>query len=351
MNVRLLTPADDARLAAFLDDLGRASPAALAYHYPFYRDTIAAAGVGEPTTFALEEDGVLTALLPGFSRSTDTGTVFASLPFFGPNAGVLAAAGDRAAERHRLLLDALRAWMRTHPRPLAASLQTPFLLPDFATYDALLPDALVVDRFTQQVDIQAGEWPSKVRYDLRRAANLGVTVERGLTSERLDAFYQLYMDNAQAVGIAVKPRSVVDQLATRGVAEGRVKLYSAWHEGRFVAGLMVLQSPSVVSYYLPCNLDAARSLQPGMLLIDAAVQDARAAGRRWWNWEGSPSRESGVYMFKKRWGSTESPYRTYVLPFQPPETFAALGKDRIAAEFPFMFVYPFNRLSTVTSPV
>ena len=26
------------------------------------------------------------------------------------------------------------------------------------------------------------------------------------------------------------------------------------------------------------------------------------------------------------------------------KTFAALGKERIAAEFPFMFVYPFNRL-------
>jgi Acetyltransferase (GNAT) domain len=344
MNVCLLTPRDDARLVAFLDDLGRASPAALAYHYPFYRDAIAAAGVGEPTSFALEENGAITAVLPGFSRSTDSGTVFASLPFFGPNAGVLTANDGGAFARHRHLLDALRAWMRTHPRPLAASLQTPFLLPDFTAYDTLLPDALVVDRFTQQVDIQAGEWPSKVRYDLRRAVNLGVTVERGLTGEKLDAFYQLYVDNAQAVGIAVKPRAVVDQLAIRGVAEGRVKLYSAWHEGRFVAGLMVLWGPSVVSYYLPCNLDAARSLQPGMLLIDAAVQDARAAGRRWWNWEGSPSRESGVYMFKKRWGSTESAYRTYALPFQPPEIFATLGKERIAAEFPYTFVYPFNRL-------
>jgi hypothetical protein len=339
-----LTPADDARLVDFLDTLGRVSPAALAYHYPFYRDAIAAAGVGAATTFALEEDGAITAVLPGFSRTTESGTVFASLPFFGPNAGVLTASDDSAFSRHRLLLDELRAWMLTHPRPLAASLQTPFLLPDFAAYDALLPEALVVDRFTQQVDIQTGEWPSKVRYDLRRAVNLGVTVERGLTGEKLDAFYQLYVDNAQAVGIAVKPRAVVDLLAARGVAEGRVKLYSAWHEGRFVAGLMVLWGPSVVSYYLPCNLDAARSLQPGMLLIDAAVQDARAAGRRWWNWEGSPSRESGVYMFKKRWGSTESLYRTYALPFQPAETFAALGKERISAEFPYTFVYPFNRL-------
>jgi hypothetical protein len=342
MTPRLLTSADDARRTAFLDALGHRDPGVLAYHHPFYRDALTAAGVGEPLDFALEEHGELTALLPGRVRHAEAGTVFASLPFFGPNAGVLTRWDAGAPARHLALLDAVRAWMRAQPRPLAASLQTPFLQPDFTPYDAAWPEALRVERFTQWCDLQAGEWPAKVRYDLRRAAALGVAVDRDLSPADHDALYALYLENARAVGIPGKPRAVLDALA-RAPRE-RVRHYAARHAGRLVAGLIVLRSAATVSYYLPCNRDDARALQPGMALIDAAAREARADGLRWWNWEGSPGRESGVYRFKQRWGAVESPYRTYVLPFQPPEAFAALGRDRLSADFPFFFVYPFDRL-------
>ena len=111
-----------------------------------------------------------------------------------------------------------------------------------------------------------------------------------------------------------------------------------------ISGLLTLFSAATASYYLPCTLREARPLQPATYLIDQAFAHVKSLGVRHWNWEGSPSRESGVYQFKARWGSVESAYRTLILPFQPPEVFRALGRERIARDFPFFFVYPFNQL-------
>ena len=74
------------------------------------------------------------------------------------------------------------------------------------------------------------------------------------------------------------------------------------------------------------------------------MRDAATAGLRFWNWEGSPSRDSGVYRFKAKWGSSASPYRIYVRPYVPEEVFRTLGADRLRAEFPNVYVYPHARL-------
>ena len=287
---------------------------------------------------------MLTGVLPALIRRAESGCVVSSLPFFGPNAGVLCAEDERADELHHCLLGAMLERLRGEPGLLSFSLQTPFGCAHPERYDRALPGALAVERFTQQLDMATAAWPAKLRYDLRRTEKLGVTVETVVTPARLDEMYAMYADNCAEAGIAVKPRAVFDALATRGVQAGHADIRFAYHEGRMVSGLLTLFSAATASYYLPCTLREARPLQPATYLIDQAFAYVKSLGVRHWNWEGSPSRESGVYQFKARWGSVESAYRTLILPFQPPEVFRALGRERIARDFPFFFVYPFNQL-------
>ena len=51
-----LTSEHDAELAAFLDAAADANPGILAYHHPFYRDALAAGGVGEPLYLGLRQE-------------------------------------------------------------------------------------------------------------------------------------------------------------------------------------------------------------------------------------------------------------------------------------------------------
>jgi hypothetical protein len=171
-----------------------------------------------------------------------------------------------------------------------------------------------------------------------------VEIRTCVTPQRVAEFYDVYLANCHASGIPIKPRHAVEAVMTRGCEAGRVRCYFAYHRGEMIAGLVAMWGPSTASYYIPCTRPDMRPLQPGTALAGRAVRDAAASGLRFWNWEGSPSRDSGVYRFKAKWGSTESAYRIYVRPYVPEEVFRTMGADRLAAEFPNVYVYPHARL-------
>nr|WP_068430404.1 GNAT family N-acetyltransferase [Magnetospirillum sp. XM-1]CUW38055.1 conserved protein of unknown function \ len=341
MDSVLLTGADDGELTAFLDGLGGSGGfPVLAYHYPFYRDLLSDLGVGEPMTLALRRHGRLVAVLPTILKRAPEGSVLASLPFFGPNGGVICSEAEAEAAVPALL-EAARQRLLAESNPLAMVVYTPLFGRDAALYAQALGQGEVVERFTQLTALDGRPWSKGLRYDIRRAATLGVTVEDGVDGDRLAEFYGLYRQNCADAGIPQKPFSVVETLAR---SPGEARFLFAYHEGRMVAGLLNLWGPRIVSYYMPCTLADARALQPGSLLIDRAAADARAAGRQWWNWEGSPNRDCGVYHFKQRWNSEESPFRIHVVALCPLDRLARLGREGLAAAFPWFFVYPFDRL-------
>ena len=338
---RVLGAHEDEAYCAFLNRLGGDSPSVLAYHYPFYRDMLVGVGIGEPMYLAALRDGEMAGVLPGFLRTGNDGTVYCSLPFFGPNAGVLCAGGPKAGETHRALFDAVKTILHERGDVLSAAFYTPFLNDDYSCYDAAFPEALVVEKFTHYLDTDRFSIPGHIAYDIRKAQRLGVTVSTGVTPERIEEFYTLYAMNCVDYGIPQKPRETVDFLACE---REHVRCYFAHHEDRMIAGLMVLDSPRTTSYYMPCALHSARTFQAPTLLIGRAIQDSREAGRNYWNWESSPGPESGVALFKRKWGGEMGAYRVYVVPFAAPSFFQGLGREKIAAEFPHYFVYPFDRL-------
>lgn len=344
MIVAPLTSSEDGELTDFLGQLAETRPAlALAYHAPFHRDLMRTHGIGTPSWLGARRDGRLVGVLPTVVRRSDTGTVLCSLPFFGPNAGPLCHAKD-AAEAVPALVSAARGILAAQPDPLSMTLYGGLDLADDDLLAAAMPEAVVIERFSQVTDLDGTPWSKGMRYDIRRAHALGLTIDDAVTDNRVAEMYALYRQNCADAGIPLKPFALLADLAAQARPEGPVRLSFAFHDGRMVAALMVLWGPRTVSYYLPCTLAEARALQPGVALIDAAATQARAAGRTLWNWEGSPSRECGVYKFKARWNTREVPFRIRVEAWAPLDRFRALGRERIAAAFPGFFVYPFNLL-------
>src|SRR4051812_34188191 len=112
LKVTLLEKTTDAVYAAFLDRLSGKNPAVLGYHYPFYRDMLVSAGIGEPLYYGAWAGPELVGVLPGFIKKSPAGLAYCSLPFFGPNAGVLCAGGDAESEIHRELLTTVLRYLQ-----------------------------------------------------------------------------------------------------------------------------------------------------------------------------------------------------------------------------------------------
>lgn len=344
ITVRELEANDDADHCAFLDQLAVSSASVLAYHYPFHRDLLAAVGMGDPAYFGAWLEGELVGLLPGFLQTGPPGSVYCSMPYFGPTSGVLCASGGHQVAIHEALLNAVLSTLRERGDVLCASFYTPLFFDAFEIYDTLLPDATIVDKFTQFQYLSDYHPNRSLRYDLRKAQDNGVTITDEISPIAADDFFKIYKQNCLDNGVPLKDKTVIDYLLSASGREKHVRSYFAHREGRMIGGLIYLLSPSTASYWIPASLDSERSLQPGTALLDHGIREAQALGLRVWNWESSPSRDSGVYAFKKKWGSSEAAYRIYVMPFVDRERLRDLGQAEIETHYPFYFVYPFNRL-------
>lgn len=342
--VRELEAGDDPSHIAFLDRLALTSPSVLAYHYPFHRELLVTADMGEPAYFGAWSGEEMVGLLPGFLRSGKYGTVYSSMPYFGPTAGVLCAHDENRAAIHEALIEAALSKLHDSGDAISASFYTPLFFDDFEIYDSILPDAAVVDKFTQYIELDRFQPNRSIRYDIRKALNNGVIVTDEIAPDILDTFYEIYKQNCLDNRIPLKQKKVIEYLLNASAREKYVRSYFAYRDERMIGGLIFLLSPSTASYWVPGSLHNERSNQPGTALLDHGIREAQSLGLHFWNWESSPSRESGVYAFKKKWGSTERSYRIYVVSFEGLDRMRALGQKEIETHYPFYFVYPFDRL-------
>jgi hypothetical protein len=342
--VRQLFKEDDSVYEEFLTALSLHSPSVLAYHYPFYREIIASCNIGEAFYAGLFSSNQLIAVLPGFIKQTPLGTAYNSMPFFGPNAGVLCKETASAFVYHEMLLQFVTDTVKSRYNPLTMVIYTPFLGSYEHIYRSLFPDAICVEKHTQYLNIPDIEWDSKIKYDIRKAERAGITVSEDIENRKIDRLYEIYQKNCEDYGIPLKPKSFIEQLAANVKENGNTEFYFAHHENEVIGALIVLYSGKTLSYYLPCSTDNSRTLQPTTYLIAYAFQKAKDRGITYWNWEASPDKESGVYKFKHKWGSLESSYKVFINVFCEPDSLKKMGIKTISEAFPYFYIYPFNKL-------
>jgi hypothetical protein len=355
--VDLLEGDDDAELVAFLDALGAAPNGAmvLGYHYPENRDMLLQIlqpdaqacyfAARSPTT------GELLAVLPGFVKHAGGLACYNSLPFFGPNVGVLADASDSAS--YAGIADALYKSAIDYANGQGAATATFYSA--FNPEEWALPSPCLdgqtsvirVRRATQFLRIPDGgsiQWPSAARRNIAKAIGAGIVVSDDVRVDDLNAIFEIYTGNCLDNGIPLKPRECLAYLIREAAQRTRIRAYRATLNDTIVAALFVFWGPSTVSYYIPCSQRAYRHLQPGALLVDHAIRDAAKSGMRYWNWESSPGPDSGVYAYKKKWGSIDSSFETVVVRLRGSDDLEVMEAGEITRMFPYFYVFPFSHL-------
>jgi hypothetical protein len=351
----------EAEYERFLDAFAVAPGPALPYHYPFYvRFLTEMAYPGSTPRFMIARDdaGALAGVMPAIHVNTADVHAWLSLAYFGPNGGAIVPNGDTAggAAIVRELVAGACADARDRGCE-SMTVYTPLDASPAPYRDAFGGADFEIARIAQVLALPdpdaAGAqspWPRKVRYDIRRAASLGVVARPVAGEAELDRLWDIYRANCQDAGTPVKPREHIRRLFQ--TARSRGIFLVAEHAGAIVAGLICFMGGGVLSYYLPCTRAESRPQQPGLLLLDHAVAIAREAGCRMLNFEASPDVGDSVYQFKARSGGEPVPYRVFVKLLAPGvlERYRALGATRIAAQVPNAFIVPFGALSSDGPP-
>ncbi|MBO0791394.1 MAG: peptidoglycan bridge formation glycyltransferase FemA/FemB family protein [Ktedonobacteraceae bacterium] len=148
----------------------------------------------------------------------------------------------------------------------------------------------------------------KWRYNIRLAERKGVTIRRGIGTDDLDTFYELYTTTSQRDRFVINKKAYyADFLHLYGKTDQAILLL-AEHEGIPIAGAVMAHVGPWCYYMYGASSNEQRERMPNHLIQWTGIQWAKSKGCYYYNFRGIPEvleegRELwGVYTFKRGFG-------------------------------------------------
>lgn len=245
--------------------------------------------------FATDECGQLVGMLPLFEvRSRLTGNRLCSVPF----SHECTCLGDSVTRT--ALIDkavSLRDCHRITKIEIRSAVENPLFHEMNAFCTHILELSQNLEETWKQLD------KSSVRWAVKKAGKLGVSVASSTNAEDLKEFYELNCLTKQSLGVPCHPWEFFKNLFS--ILEGYVQMYLSRHEGRIIAGgVMECYKGQVLYGYGaadPNHLD----LHPYNAFIWKSIEDACVNGCRTYDFGRTSYDNTGLIQFKKKWGTQE----------------------------------------------
>ncbi len=297
----------------------------------------------EDETLVAVDRGVIRGVLPLLSMRGEKGRVYNSLPYFGSNGGIVADSPVLFAE----LAQAYNAIASRQDTLAATVIDHPFAPQMCSGLYHNYTDQRI-GQFTD-IAIQANHREeilarieSRARWSVKKAVRDGVTVD--IDPTQFDRLRQLHQDNMQSIGGVAKSDAFFAQVPRHFVPGQDFDLYVAKQDGVVIAVLLLFYFNKTVEYFTPAIDNAFRAMQPLSLMLLEAMSDASRRGFAWWNWGGTWTSQSGVYLFKRQWAASENRYSYYTQ--LNDESILEQNPEEILRLYPNFFVVPFAALKS-----
>ncbi|MFP5225822.1 MAG: lipid II:glycine glycyltransferase FemX [Actinomycetota bacterium] len=184
-------------------------------------------------------------------------------------------------------------------------------------FGGVQPRAVMTLNLTPGADQVFSGFRSKWRYNCRLAERKGVKIREG-SREDLPAFYEILTETAKRDRFLVRGLSYFERIWDELGAAGMLRLLLAELEGQPLAGIMLFQFGSRVTYVYGASSNSHREVMPNHLLQWTAIRDAAEAGFATYDFRGvspevngEPVEEhlAGLNRFKAGFGAS---YQEYV---------------------------------------
>ena len=189
------------------------------------------------------------------------------------------------------------------------------------------------------IDLSGGYEQAARRYtdsnrrNIRQARDNGVRVAAVSQHGAVRDFYRLHVRTVRRHGARPLPRAFFDSVFARLVPSDAATFYLASHEGRVVAGNLVLRHKDRSYDWMWVYDDRVASLRATNLMLDHAIRDEVARGSRGLNLGASPNDRLGSVRFKQSFGAETTAYAVYAhtAPIVAAARRVRLGVGRIGA--------------------
>jgi len=294
-----------------------------------------------------KEDNEILGVLPFLeSKAGKFGTVFNSLPYYGSNGGVIQSRENVEAKQN-LIKEFFS--LAKKKNACSATIVTNPLLKDNHLYEEVIDDHIIDERIGQITHIPANPDDELIKIfddprprNIRRAHKEGIKVSSGNERSSVEFLYQIHVENMQTIGGLNKSWDFFEKLLTNMPAD-MWSVYIGSKEDEPVSALLLFYFNGTVEYFTPVIKSEHRNTQALALVIFEAMKDAaNKRGCKNWNWGGTWLSQTGVYDFKKRWGTSDYPYYYYTKLFN--KSVRSSSKEVLLKDYPGFFVLPFTEL-------
>jgi hypothetical protein len=287
------------------------------------------------------DGGVIRGVLPLLSMRGEKGRVYNSLPYFGSNGGIVADSPALCAELVRAYntvagsQDTIAATIIDHPiaPQVCSGLRHNYTDQRIGQFTDIAIQADHREEILTRIE-------SRARWSVKKASQNGVTVE--IDPTQFDRLRQLHQENMQSIGGVAKSDAFFALVPRHFIPGQDFDLYVAKRDGVIIAALLLFYFNWTVEYFTPAIDNAFRTMQPLSLMLLEAMTDASRRGFTWWNWGGTWTSQSGVYLFKRQWAASDSRYSYYTQ--LNDDSILERSCDEILGLYPNFFVVPFSAL-------
>lgn len=347
---------EDRALRERYDGLFEACPDAFVQQSTAWAEVIAPIASDRPYFLLAHADGQDVAGMPLYLFRHPLGNALSSVPQAGPLGGVFVAPSV-APSQHEAIYEALlrraEALALEHECLSLSIITNPFQ-PDHERYARLLSPTYTLENFTQWIPMRnvVDEERRFVLPDLLRRSNLSRNVKKALdagftvkdcdTDEELAAFHAVHARRHAELGVDAFPLSLFQRLRDVLVPAGKARLLLVKKGDAIASGCIYLVHRHVLDVLRITVSSEFLAESPNFLNTRESLLWAHDRGVRIYNWQSSPSRDSGVYRYKAQWGARELPYYFVTKLYCEASRIRSIGLDVLKRDYALHFVVPYS---------
>jgi hypothetical protein len=289
------------------------------------------------------DNGILVGVLPLLLKNGPLGKVYNSLPYYGSNGGVL-------ADNIEIAKELIFAYNQVISEDDVLGSVWVENLQSQNDYKELVKYNLEDFRIGQLTSIAYSEnhgdnLMESFHYKTRNMVRKGIKSEFDISvnNATVEFLREVHVENMSAIGGKAKSSDFF-KFPDYFIADQDYKIWVASYQGEPVAALLLFYFKDIVEYYTPVIRESFRDKQPLSHLIFSAMTDASERGYKLWNWGGTWATQTGVYTFKKRWGTFDKEYK-YLIQMNKEDVFSQTA-GYLLENYSDFFVVPFNLLKS-----
>lgn len=329
------------------DRLFENCPNAVIQQSSYWADVISAAGPDKPL-FLLARDagGEDIGGLPLYLYQGPLGNVLTSVPQAGPLGGIFCRENitdEKKEEIYRCLLEKADEIARRH-QCLSLTLITNPFCNDLDLYNRYLSPDFTFENFTQYVPLTESIRPSNSHSkNVNKAKKTEAAVVFCDNENDLRSWYRLHEKRHLELGAAPLKYAVFEKIFTGLVPRNKARIMLVKLGDAILSGCVHIYHRRVADVFMLSMDSACPELCPNFLNTDYSIDWMRRQGIEIYNWQSSESRQSGVYAYKRRWGSLECPYFFVTKLYGGGvEEIRRIGMEKIRRDYQGHYVVPFG---------